>query len=199
MKNMSRLMIGLVLLAPAAATRAATWNVDPAHSVISFSVKHMMMATVRGDFTSFSGSVDFDENNPATFSVQAEADAASIDTRNEKRDAHLKSADFFDVEKTPKLTLVSKQVEKIGDGRYKMTADLTMHGITREVIFDVTGFSGSLKSPWGGTVTSAVATATIDRKVWGLNWNKTLESGGVLVSEDVTITLDVELVKKEQN
>jgi polyisoprenoid-binding protein YceI len=199
MKYISIQFVALALLALSASAPAATWKSDPAHTTVSFTVKHLMMTTVRGEFTTFDATVDFDENNPSTFSVNAEADAASVNTRSEKRDADLRSAKFFDVENTPKLSLVSKKVEKIDAGRYKMTADLTMHGITKEVVFDVTGFSGTINTPWGSTVTSATATATIDRKDWGLNWNVPLESGGVLVSDDVAITLDVELIKQDQN
>lgn len=199
MKIMIRRSLVVAVFALAAVSQAATWTFDAAHSAVSFSVKHMMIATVRGSFGTFDGSVTFDEGNPETFSVEAWADAASIDTRNEKRDAHLRLADFFDVEKYPQLTFKSKRVVKTGDGRYTMAGDLTIHGVTKETVFDVTGFSGTMKDPWGGTRTAAVATTTINRKDFGLNWNQALDGGGVVVSEDVVITLDVELVKKDES
>jgi polyisoprenoid-binding protein YceI len=199
MKSIFRTSIIVAALSVALISQAATWTFDPAHSVVSFAVKHMMISTVRGTFNTFEGKVVYDENKPDTFSAEATADAASVDTRIDKRDAHLKSADFFDVEKYPKLTFKSKHVEKIGDGHYTMTGDLTIRDVTKEVTFDVTGFSGTIKDPQGHTRTAATATATINREDFGLHWNKTLESGGVLVSKDVLITLDVELVKQDES
>ena len=197
MKKTTLLAIAIALLAIVSASHATIWKTDQAHTTISFLAKYMGISNVRGDFNEFDATVDFDESNPATFSVDATAQAASINTRNEKRDGHLKSPDFFDAENHPQLKLVSKKVEKIGDGRYKLTADLTMRGVTKEVVFDVTGFNGTVKDMRGGTRTSAAATATINRKDWGLDWNRPLESGGWLVSEDITIMLDVQLVKEE--
>lgn len=197
MKSILRSTMVMAALALALAAQAATWTIDMPHSMVTFSVKHMMISTVRGNFDTFGGTVNFDESNPSTFTVEATADAASVDTRVEKRDAHLKSDDFFAAEKYPKLAFKSKHVEKLGDGHYAMTGDLTIRDVTKEVTFDVTGFSGVTKDPWGGTRTSATATTTINREDFGLRWNQALEGGGVLVSKDVQITLDVELVKQE--
>ncbi len=199
MKNMSRLMIGLALFALAATAPAATWNVDPAHSVISFSVKHLMISTVRGDFTTFEGTLSFEEGQSEALSVEATADAASVNTRNEKRDAHLKSADFFDAEKYPKLSFKSKSTKKTGEGHYLLTGELTIRGVTKEVAFDVVGLAGTVKDPWGGTRAAATATAIISRADFGLTYNAALEAGGVVIGNEVTITLDVEFVKQPEN
>ncbi len=199
MKSILRRSLAASSLALALAAHAAVWTVDPAHTVVSFAVKHMMISTVRGTFNTFEGKATFDEKQPDTFTVEASADAASIDTRVEQRDKHLKSADFFDVEKFPKLTFKSKQVAKIGDGHYTMTGDLTIRDVTKAVTFDVTGFQGTITDPQGHVRTAATATTTINREDFGLHWNKALEGGGVLVGDDVTITLDVELVKQEQS
>lgn len=199
MKSMIRNSMIVAALVFATVSQAATWKFDTAHSGVSFSVKHMMMTTVRGDFTVFDGTATFDEGKPEALAVEATADAASITTRNEKRDTHLKSPDFFDAEKYPKLTFKSKSVQRVGDDRYQLVGDFTIRDVTKEVTFDVTGLSGTMKDPWGSTRTSAVATVTIDRTDFGLNWNKALEAGGVLVSNFVTITLDLALVKQPEN
>jgi len=199
MRSLIRSSLIVAPLSLALVSQAATWNFDTAHSVVTFAVKHLMISTVRGTFDTFEGKVVYDENNPDTFTVEATADAVSVDTRNDRRDADLKSANFFEVEKYPKLTFKSKHVEKIGDGRYKMTGDLTIRDVTKNVTFDVTGFNGTIKDPWGGTRTAASATTTINREDFGLLWNKALEGGGIVVSKDVIITIDVELVKQEKS
>ena len=199
MNTYLRSMIAAALLLSAVAAHAAIWKTDNAHATVSFTAKYMGLSNVRGDFNEFDATIDFDESNPSTFSVDATAQSTSIDTRNEKRDGHLKSADFFDVETYPELRLVSKQVEKTGDGRYKMTADLTMHGVTKEIVFDVIGFDGAVKDMRGSMRTSAVATATINRKDWNLTWNRPLENGALLVSDDITILLDIQLVKQDES
>jgi polyisoprenoid-binding protein YceI len=199
MNRFLRTSIFVAGLSVALISQAATWSFDTAHSVVTFAVKHLMISTVRGNFETFEGRVVFDENNPDTFSAEATADAASVHTGNDRRDADLKSANFFEVVKYPKLTFKSKQVKKIGDGHFTMTGDFTIRDVTKEVTFDVTGFKGTIKDPWGGTRTAATATATINREDFGLLWNKVLEGGGVVVSNDVLITLDVELVKQPEN
>jgi len=173
----------LLAASPAA---ASVWELDPAHSAAQFSVTHMMVSTVRGQFQNVQGTVEMDDSNPANVKVDATIDATTIDTRQPKRDAHLKSADFFDVEKFPTITFKSKKSTKAGDGNYKVTGDLTMHGVTKEVVLDVTG----VKSANGRM--GALATTKVNRKDFGLNWNKTLETGGVLVGDDVTVRLNVE-------
>lgn len=176
--------------------QATDWQIDASHSAAQFSVRHMMVSTVRGHFAKMAGSAKFDPKNPAASSIEVTVDAASIDTRNAKRDAHLRSADFFDVEKFPTITFKSKRVEPAGTGRLKLTGDLTMHGVTREVTFDVEGPSAELKDARGGARVGATATAKISRKDFGMTWNRAIEAGGVTVSDEVQITVDVELVRK---
>jgi polyisoprenoid-binding protein YceI len=188
-------VLSLVLLASAAsAATAATYKIDTAHSNVGFAVKHMMVSTVRGGFTKFEGTVGYDPANVAASTVDVTIDAASIDTSNDKRDEHLRSADFFDVEKFPTLTFKSKSVAG-APGALKVTGDLTIHGVTKEVVLDVEGPTDTIKNPGGATVRGASATTTINRKDFGLGWNKVLETGGLAVSEEVKIQLDLELIE----
>ena len=171
------------------------WNIDSSHSLAEFSVRHLMITTVKGRFGKVEGFVSYDPEKPTEVSIEATIDASSIDTRDEKRDAHLKSADFFDVEKNPKLTFKSTKSEKTEDG-YKVTGDLTMHGVAKSITLDVEGPTETSKDPWGGTRMGASAHAKVNRKDWNLNWNVALEAGGVLVGEQVKISLEVSLVKQ---
>ena len=182
-----------VLQAGQAVAQQATWNIDTAHSSAQFSVRHMMVATVRGEFTSTKGTARWDGKNLATAVVEATIDAATISTREPKRDAHLRSADFFDVERYPTLTFKSAKVEPIGPGKLRMTGDLTIRGVTRSVVFDVEGPTEAIKDNRGNQRVGASATATINRKDFGLTWNAALETGGVVVSDEVKIILDVAL------
>ena len=172
-----------------------SWEIDASHSQATFSVKHMMVSTVRGHFKVLSGHLQIDEQNPQNSWVEAQVDTASIDTRDERRDGHLRSADFFDVQTYPTITFKSTKVERISGNEYNVTGDLTMHGVTRPVTFKAEYF-GQGKNPWGLTVAGLSAKTKINRKDWGLNWNQTLETGGWLVSEDVTIEIDLETVQK---
>ncbi|HSP35482.1 MAG TPA: YceI family protein [Thermoanaerobaculia bacterium] len=175
---------------------ADSWEVDPAHSTIEFSVKHMMFTTVRGRFKSFKGTIKADEKSPDRSSVTVEIDASSIDTGAGDRDAHLKSADFLDVATHPTITFRSKRVagaaSKEGD-RFKLTGDLTIRGKTMEITLDCT-YQGRGKDPWGKERAGASATGEIDRRQWGLQWNQALETGGVLVGNAVKFELDVQAV-----
>lgn len=191
-------LIATVALALAAGAFAQTarWEIDPAHSNVSFTVRHLMVSNVRGEFTKLAGGIDVVGTDPTTAKVAVTIEATSVNTREPKRDDHLRSGDFFDAAKFPTLTFVSKKVVSAGEGRLKMTGDLTIHGVTREVTFDVDSLTSPMKDPWGGTRAGAHATATIQRKDFGLIWNKALETGGVLVGDDVNIAIDVELVKK---
>ena len=173
------------------------WEIDPAHSSVQCSVKHMMIANVKGEFTKVSGRVRFDEENLEQSSVQATVDINSISTREPDRDAHLKSADFFDAEKFPTMQFQSKRVLRDSDEDLNLLGDLTIRGTTREVTFEVTGPTGAIKDPWGKLRRGVSATAKINRKDFGLTWNAALETGGVLVGDEVKITLDVELVAAE--
>ena len=176
-------------------TAVTTWTIDPVHSVAEFKVKHMMISNVKGQFTGVSGSLSFDESNVEGSKIEATIDAASINTREAQRDAHLKSADFFDVERFPVLTFQSSRVVKKAEGELVVEGDLTIHGVTRKVKFDVEGPTQPGKDPWGNTRIGISATTKINRKDFGLTWNAALETGGILVGEDVTITLDVQFIK----
>ena len=176
-------------------TAVTTWNIDPTHSVAEFKVKHMMIANVKGQFTKVSGSLILDESNLANSRAEATIEAASIHTRDEQRDAHLKSPDFFDVEKFPTLNFKSRSISIVRDGELAVEGDLTIHGITRKVTFSVEGPTPPTKDPWGNTRVAVSATTKINRKEFGLTWNATLETGGILVGDDVTITLEAEFVK----
>lgn len=172
-----------------------TWNIDPVHSVVEFKVKHMMISNVKGQFTRLKGTLLLNEADPSRSQVEVFIDAASIHTRDPQRDTHLKSADFFDVEKFPSLTFKSTHIARRGDGELALTGDLTMHGVTRTVVFDVEGPTAPGKDPWGNTRIGASATTKVNRKDFGLTWNATLETGGFLVGDEVTITLDVQFLK----
>ena len=184
-----------VSVAGSALAKSTTWEIDPAHSSVEFSVKHMMVTNVRGEFGGLHGTVTYDPDNPANDAVEASVSSSTVNTREEKRDLHLKSADFFDVANFPELTFKSKKVTQKG-GLLKVEGDLTIHGVTRPVTFEVTPLSPPIKNPWGNIVSGAHATAKIDRYDYGLKWNKALEAGGVLVGQEVTINLDVELKAK---
>jgi polyisoprenoid-binding protein YceI len=176
-------------------TAVSTWNIDPAHSVAEFKVKHMMISNVKGQFTAVVGTLTYDESDITNSKIEASIDAASINTREEQRDAHLKSADFFDVEKFPKLTFKSTKVTRSASGDLQVQGELTIHGVTRNVTFEVEGPTAPGKDPWGNTRIGLAATTKINRKDYGLTWNAAVETGGILVGEDVTITLDVQFLK----
>ncbi len=175
---------------------AETWNIDPAHTSVEFTVKHMMFSTVRGRFKDVKGTLNVDEKNPDRSTVTVDIGAASIDTGTADRDKHLRSADFLDVEKYPTLTFRSKRVQgamgKEGD-RFKVTGDLTIRGTTKEITLDVT-FEGRGKDPWGNQRAGARATGEIDRSEWGLKWNQALETGGILVGNTVRIEIEVQAI-----
>jgi polyisoprenoid-binding protein YceI len=172
-----------------------TYQIDPAHSAAHFSVRHMMISNVRGEFTKVSGTVKIDAENPQNSSVEALIDTASINTNEAQRDAHLKSADFFDVEKYPEIAFRSKAV-RAEDGELKVKGDLTIHGVTREVTLNVEGPTPEAKDPWGNQRIGVTATTKINRKDFGLGWNVALEAGGVLVGEDIKISIDLEAVRQ---
>ena len=176
-------------------TAVTTWNIDPAHSVAEFKVKHMMISNVKGHFPKVTGVLTQDESDPTKSSVVATIDVSSIQTRDEQRDGHLKSADFFDVEKYPTMTFKSTGVKVTGAGEGTVEGDLTIRDVTRKVVFEVEGPTAPAKDPWGNQRVAVSATTKISRKDFGLIWNAALETGGVLVGDDVTITLDVQFVK----
>jgi len=175
-------------------TASTTWNLDPAHSVAEFKVKHMMISNVKGHFTKVSGVLTLDESNLAKSSVAALIDVSSLDTRDAQRDGHLKSDDFFAVEKYPTMTFKSTNVQ-LTSGEGTVAGDLTIRDVTRPVVFEVEGPTSPAKDPWGNLRVAISATTKISRKEFGLTWNAALETGGVLVGDEVTITLDVQFVK----
>jgi polyisoprenoid-binding protein YceI len=176
-------------------TTPTTWSIDPAHSHVEFAVKHLMISTVKGRFGVVRGTVRLDDSNPARGQAEIEIDADSIDTREPKRDAHLRSADFFDVETFPSITFRSARIADATGDRFKLIGDLTIHGVTREVTLDVTA-EGRGKDPWGGERAGFSAATKIKRSEFGLTWNQALETGGFVVGDDIKISLDVEVVKQ---
>jgi polyisoprenoid-binding protein YceI len=172
-----------------------TWNIDPSHSAIAFSVRHMVVSKTRGRFTKWSGELRFDADEPRASSVQVNIDPASIDTADAQRDEHLRSADFLDVEKFPTASFRSTKVEEVESGVYRVTGDLTVHGVTKSVVLDIV-YEGTGKDPWGGERAGFSGSTSIDRKDFGLRWNQALETGGVLVGDKVELILEIEAVKQ---
>jgi polyisoprenoid-binding protein YceI len=189
----------LAAAVPALATAASsTWTVDPAHTEAGFAVKHLVISTVRGDFNKLGGTVVLDEGDVTKSTVEVTIDAASIDTRIEKRDTHLKSADFFDVAKYPNITFKSAKVEKSGEGKLRVTGNLTIKATTKPVVLDVAGPTGEIKGPDGKGRRGFSATTKINRQEFGLTWSKTVEAGPV-VGDEITIQIDGELIKADQS
>lgn len=185
----------LLSMIPAAAP-AGTWELDPAHTSVQFKVRHMMVSNVRGDFEKISGNVTYDEDDISRSSADITIDANSINTRVAKRDKHLKSPDFLDAEKYPLLVFRSKRVERAGEGKLKITGDLTIRGVTREVVLDVEGPTPPVRDFQGKMRVGGTASTMINRKDFGLTWNKAIETGGVVVGDEVEITIDIELVRE---
>jgi polyisoprenoid-binding protein YceI len=176
-------------------TSTTTWNIDPAHSRAEFKVKHMMISNVKGSFSGLTGTLIEDTTDPSLSHLEASIDVSTVSTGDAQRDGHLKSADFFDHEQHPQMTFKSTKVEKKSEEEYAVTGDLTLHGVTKSVTFAVEGPSAPGKDPWGNTRIGLSATTKINRKDFGLVWNSALETGGVLVGEDVQIVLDVQFIK----
>jgi polyisoprenoid-binding protein YceI len=170
-----------------------SWTLDSQHTTVEFAVRHLMIATVKGRFGDIEGTVRLDRDHPTSADVEVAIPVTSIDTRSADRDAHLRSADFFDAEQHPKMTFRSKRVELAGKQRYRLIGDLNIRGVTRDVTLDVE-FAGTVKDPWGGTRAAFSATGKINRHDFGLNWNAALESGGVVVGPEVKIAIEAELV-----
>jgi polyisoprenoid-binding protein YceI len=184
----------LLLTAPSLAT-AADYKIDPDHTHAQFTARHMMVTTVRGEFRNVSGTVQLDEKDVTKSKVEATIDATTVNTRVADRDTHLKSEDFLHVEKYPKITFKSKSIKAGGSGSLQVKGDLTIRGVTKEVVLNVEGLSADQKDPWGGIKRGATASTKINRKDFGLTWNKQLEAGGVLVSDEVAIVIDIQLDK----
>lgn len=188
-------LLASILFGFAAEGRAATWDIDPNHSQVGFTVKHLVIAKVRGNFKTFSGTVVLDDKDITKSTVKVAIDAATVDTDNGARDKHLRSADFFDVEKHKEWTFTSTKVEKGEGSTLKVTGDLTLHGVTKPVVLLVEGPSPEIKDPGGNPHVAFSATTTIKRQDFGLTWNKAIE-GGSVVGDDVKIELEIELFKK---
>lgn len=191
-----RTLIAALLLASPAFAGTSTWEIDTAHTNAQFAVKHLMVSTVRGTMGPVTGTVTIDDADLTKSTASATVDATGVDTRNEKRDEHLRAADFFDVAKYPTMTFTSTKVEKVADGKFKVTGDLTLRGVTKPVVLDVEGSPTPMIDPFGKTRIGGVATTRINRKDFGLNWSKSLDGGGLVVSDEVDITIDIELTRK---
>jgi polyisoprenoid-binding protein YceI len=185
-----------VLFALALPASAGSWSIDTSHSSVQFSVRHMMVSTVRGEFTKVTGTAELDEADLSKARVEATIDATTISTREPKRDAHLKSPDFFDVASFPTITFKSKSVSKAAAG-FRVTGDLTLRGVTREVVLDVEPLSAQVKDQGGNLRTGTTARTRINRKDFGMTWNRAMDAGGVVVSDEVSITIDVELIQRK--
>jgi polyisoprenoid-binding protein YceI len=172
------------------------WLIDSAHSAAHFSVRHLMISNVRGEFGKIGGNVTLDPSDLTKSTIEVSIDTASIDTREPQRDEHLRSADFFDVANFPAITFRATRISASGSDRFKVTGDLTIRGVTREATFDVEGPTSAIKDPWGNTRVGVTASTKINRKDFGLGWNALLEGGGVVVGEEVSITFDGELLQK---
>jgi polyisoprenoid-binding protein YceI len=197
MKHIITAISMIVALALPGLAAASTWTIDQDHSNVGFKVKHLMVSNVKGEFRNFNGTLEIDDKDVTKSKVSVSIETPSITTGVTKRDDHLKSPDFFDVAKFPTMTFVSQKVKKAGNNKLKVYGNLTLHGITREVVLDVEGPTKAYKDPWGNTKRGASATTKINRKDFGLTWNAAIESGGVVVGDEVTITLEVELLQKK--
>jgi polyisoprenoid-binding protein YceI len=187
--------LAATLSLPAAAT-TSTWQIDPNHSSAQFAVRHLGLSTVRGAFTKVNGTIQFDDKDITKSSVDVTIDAASVDTRVDGRDKDLRSDHFFEVEKYPTLTFKSTKVEQVEVGKLKVTGDLTIHGVTKQVVLDVEGPTAAVKDPWGNQRAAASATTKINRQDFGVKWNAKMDNGGWVLGDDVAITIDVEMVQK---
>ena len=185
------MLIALPILA-----HADNWALDPAHTNVEFTVRHMMISNVKGQFQKTSGTITTSGTDPASAKIDATIDATSINTRVDKRDAHLKSPAFLDVDKFPTITFKSTKVEAAGPGKWKVTGDLTLHGVTKPVVLEVESTGTPITDPMGNTRAGASATTKISRKDFGVTWNQPLETGGVMVGDEVAISIDVEAIKK---
>jgi polyisoprenoid-binding protein YceI len=188
-------LVAISLLWFSTAAHAATYQIDGAHSTAGFTVRHMMVSNVSGAFTKMSGTVDWDPANPLQSKVDVTIEAASVNTRNEGRDKHLRSADFFDTDNHPSITFKSKRVDKASDGHLRLVGDLTLRGVTKEVVLDVEGPTPEVLTQ-GAYRVGATATTRINRKDFGVNYSRAMDNGGVVVSDEVRINIDVELVRK---
>jgi polyisoprenoid-binding protein YceI len=197
MKRFTLLILVLLFFATPSIAEVSTWKIDTDHTSAQFKIQHMVISNVRGEFPDVRGTILVDEKDLTRSSIDAVIAADSISTNHTKRDNHLKSADFFDVEKYPTLSFKSKKVIQKSENEFRILGDLTMHGVTKEIELLVSGPTQTIKDPWGNIRMGARATAEVDRKDFGLTWNKFLETGGLVVGNEVEITIDVELIKQQ--
>jgi polyisoprenoid-binding protein YceI len=202
-KKMGHLLTRAISVATLAATLSlpaagatSTWQIDPNHSAAQFAVRHLAISTVRGAFTKVNGTIQLDDKDISKSSVNVTIEADSVDTRVPNRDKDLRSDHFFDVEKYPTITFKSTKVDQVEPGKLKVTGDLTIHGVTKPVVLDVEGPTAAVKDPWGNQRAAANATTKINRQDFGVKWNATMDGGGLVVGDDVAITIDVEMVQK---
>ncbi len=195
-KSLLTLALAAVLGAATVPALAETWSVDASHSTVGFAVRHMMVSNVKGSFDKFTASVEGSPADPGTAKISASIEIGSVNTREPKRDEHLRSADFFDAAKFPQMTFASTKVEKVSATKAKVTGNLTLRGVTKPVVLDVE-YTEAVKSPWGKTVVGATATGKINRKDFGVSWSKSLDGGGVVVADEVTIQLELELIRQD--
>lgn len=188
--------LAAILSVPAAAA-TTTWQIDPAHTAAQFAVKHMMISTVRGEFKGVTGAVVWDEQDITKSSVNVTIDATTVNSGEPKRDADLRSDHFFEVAKYPTMTFKSTRVERAGTGKLNVTGDLTIHGVTKQVVLDVAGPSPAVKDPKGNTRAAISATTKINRQDFGVKWNAAMDGGGVVVGDDVNITIDLEMIEQK--
>lgn len=194
-RAISAAALAAALSLPGAAA-TSTWQIDPNHSAAQFAVRHLTISTVRGAFTKVTGTVQLDSQDISKSSVEVTIDASSVDTRVADRDKDLRSDHFFDVAKYPTITFKSTKVEQVEPGKLKVTGDLTIHGVTKPVVLDVEGPTAPVKDPWGNQRAAVNATTKINRQDFGVKWNATMDGGGVVVGDDVAITIDAELLQK---
>jgi len=187
--------LAAVMVFPASAA-TTTWQIDPAHTAAGFAVKHLMISTVRGQFKGVNGAVVWDDQDISKSTIDVTIDAKTIDTSEPKRDEDLRSEKFFDTAKYPTITFKSKKIENVSAGKLKVTGDLTIRGVTKEVVLDIEGPSNPVKDPWGNTRIAASATTKVNRQDYGVKWNANIDGGGVVVGDDVNITIDLEMIKK---
>jgi polyisoprenoid-binding protein YceI len=187
--------LAVVFTLPAAAA-TSTWQIDPAHTAAQFSVRHLAISTVRGAFSKVTGTVIFDDKDSSKSSVDVTIDVSTVDTREPNRDKDLMSDHFFDVAHYPTMIFKSTKVEQAGVGKLKVTGNLTIHGVTKEVVLDVDGPSAPVKDPWGNQRAAVNATTKINRQDYGVKWNATMDNGGVVVGDDVSINIDAEMIQK---
>jgi polyisoprenoid-binding protein YceI len=187
--------LAAVMAFPASAA-TTTWQIDPAHAAAGFAVRHLMISTVRGQFKGVNGTVVWDDQDISKSVIDVTIDAKTVDTSEPKRDEDLRSEKFFDTAKYPTMTFKSKKIESVSAGKLKVTGDLTIHGVTKEVVLDVEGPSNPVQDPWGNTRVAASATTKVNRQDYGVKWNANIDGGGVVVGDDVNITIDLEMIKK---